>query len=90
MIRVEFFGIPRMRVGMHEIVVLEGRESATLGEVLDAVATRHPEFAEACLDGKHLEQGFLANIDGDQFERKLDAVISDQQTVLILSADAGG
>ena len=89
-IRVELFGIPRVRAGVGQTSVLAGRSSATIAEVLDAVAQQVPGFAGGCLDNGMLRDGIVANIDGERFEPSPDSIITESQTLLILSADAGG
>ncbi len=82
-IRVEFFGIPRERTGC-AVVTARGQ---TLGEVLDHVAEIHARFATACLDGSHLREGLLANVNGRQFTTDTNYPLRDGDAVLILSAE---
>ena len=87
---VEFFGIPRVRAGIERVEVLHGRKSATLSEILTEVAERFPEFAENCMTDRRLRNGFIASIDGQCFVQDDNTVVGRQQSVLILSTDAGG
>ena len=90
-IQVEFFGIPRARAGVACATTMEGRSAATLAEVLTDVADRFPEFAADCMveQGK-LREGFVVSVDGQCFVSNDQVTITQGQSVLILSADAGG
>lgn len=85
-IRVEFFGIPRQRAGLAETNL----QADTLGQALDLLARQFPALGEACLLEGRLREGFLANINGQQFTRDPAAPLAEGDAVLILSADVGG
>ena len=87
---VEFFGIPRARAGVERVEVADERFQMPLSEVLLALAKQLPDFAESCLDGSQLRANFIASIDGQCFVHGDEAMVSSGQSVLILSADAGG
>ena len=87
---VEFFGIPRARVGVERVEVANERSQVPLSEVLLALADLLPDFAESCLDGSQLQSNFIASIDGHCFVQGDEAIVHDGQSILILSADAGG
>ncbi len=85
-VRVEFFGIPRERAGVTAIDV----RATTLGTVCEALRVQLPPFAAACLDGNRLRPGYLANINGRVFASDPQTPLQPGDSVLILSADAGG
>ncbi len=85
-IRIEFYGIPKQRSGVDAIDV----EAATLGEAFQQLSAQLPRFAEACLAEGRLQPSFLANINGENFTTDLQTHLESGDTVLILSADAGG
>ena len=91
-VTVEFFGIPRLRAGRAdwELHLPQHEQSATLAEILTALAEELPGFARDCLDGGRLRDGYIANINGSRFVSDPAAKIADGETLLILSADAGG
>ncbi len=90
-IEVEFFGIPRARAGVASLSVLPGCHSATIGEILRELAIACPEFAESCLSReRELLDGYVISVDGRCFVSDAELAIKPEQTVLILSADAGG
>jgi molybdopterin converting factor small subunit len=88
-IRVEFFGIARERAGVSELI-LDLRQSATpLSEVLDEIAARIPALGELIVKGR-LHQSLTANVNGARFVHDPATMIRNSQSLLILSADAGG
>jgi molybdopterin converting factor small subunit len=85
-IRIEFFGIPRRRAGVAEIVV----EAATLGEALREARRRLPQLGEVCLADGRLGGGYLASRNGRNFLSDPATPLADGDCLLILSSDAGG
>jgi molybdopterin converting factor small subunit len=82
---VEFFGVPRERAGIAEIDV----EADTLGRLLATLATRMPGLAELIAVDR-LHPSLAASLNGDRFISDPKTPLSDEDCVLILSADAGG
>lgn len=89
-IRVEFFGIARQRAGVSELSLDLCRDSAPLADVLSEVAARVRRFADEFVVDGRLHGSLTANLDGDRFIQDPATVIRDGQSLLILSADAGG
>lgn len=89
-IRVELFGIARRRAGVDHVWLNVNSAGSSLGELLGELARRFPSFAEACLDGERLRRGFVANQNGDRFVSDPSTKLQDGDTLLIMSADAGG
>lgn len=85
-VTVELFGIPRQRAGVPETEV----EGSTLGDVLLELSQRFPALGEACLSGRCLKSGYIANLGGDQFVADPDIRMRDGDSILLLSLDAGG
>lgn len=85
-ITIELFGIPRSRAGIDKTVA----NGSCLGEVLAELAARYPRLAETCIDGRRLRPGFTANLRGERFVTEPDTRLSDGDTVLLLTLDAGG
>jgi len=85
-VAVELFGIPRARAGVAHTSAV-GND---LGDVLADLAARFPRLAESCIDGRTLRAGFVANLECDRFVTAPDTPLSDGDTVLLLSLDAGG
>ena len=89
-IRVELYGIPRLRAGTNEIVVAVEAQPVTLGAVIRRLAQQYPGLAAECFDGDLLREGFVANIGGEQFISAPDSPLTGDRPLLIMSADAGG
>jgi molybdopterin converting factor small subunit len=89
-IRVEFYGIARERAGESELTLELKGTQLHLGEVLQQVALRMPKLGRELIAGGGLHPSLTANVDGNRFVRDPQTLIRDGQSVLILSADAGG
>lgn len=85
-VRIEFYGIVRHQAGAASADV----EAGTLGEALEEVGREFPALAEHCLDGRQLRAGYLANVNGARFTSDPKTELRRGDTVLLLSADAGG
>ena len=85
-VRVEFYGIPRQRMGRGNW----DSHARTLGELLSELGELSPGFAASCLNGNTLQNHYLANINGERFTREPAEILQPGDTVLILSADVGG
>jgi len=89
-IRVEFYGIPRIRIGAGSVELETATEGIRLVDLFQQLAARFPKFAEDCLDGQRLRSGYSANIDGERFVDDPETLVCKGQALLIMSADAGG
>jgi molybdopterin converting factor small subunit len=92
MVRVEFFGVPRIRAGV-SFVEIGG--ASTLGEAYEVLANRLPTLQGECLRLQggvtwELTDHCVANLGGDRFVRDLGQPLKPDDVLLILSADAGG
>jgi molybdopterin converting factor small subunit len=85
-IKVEFFGLPRERAGTAAMAV-EGRQ---LSDVLRTLEARCPALALDCIESGRLRSGFAANLNGERFVTDPTTPLKSGDTLLILSADAGG
>ena len=83
--QVEFFGVPRQRAGISALDM----EAATLGQLLRALAQEIPSLREL-ITVDRLRPGFVANLNGDRFVSDPETPLGNHDSVLILSADAGG
>jgi molybdopterin converting factor small subunit len=83
---VELFGIPRARAGL----ALTSAVGDNLGDVLVHLATRFPQLAETCIDGRDLRSGYIANLCNDRFVTSPETPLCEGDTILLLSIDAGG
>ena len=83
---IELFGIARARAGVAQTVV----DGLSLGEALVELAERYPLLAESCIDQRRLRPGFAMSLNGEKLLNDPDAKLSDGQTLLLFSVDAGG
>ncbi|MBA61665.1 MAG: hypothetical protein CMJ76_04800 [Planctomycetaceae bacterium] len=89
-IKIEYFGIPRQRVGVaSESYEFDGEETG-IHDILRAVADKHPAFQQHCMDGETINKHMVVNLNGNQFFQSQDGVTRDGDALLILSMDAGG
>jgi molybdopterin converting factor small subunit len=82
---VELLGLPRERAGVAELDL----DADTLGQLLVALTVRFPSFNELITDDR-LNPSFTANLNGDRFISDPRTRLGKDDSVLILSADAGG
>ena len=90
-IRVEFYGVPRLRIGAAHV----SSQGDSLGEVLADLASRFPQFADDCLsdlgaDDWALNDFVAASIGGHRFVRDAATPLEEDDVLLIMSTDAGG
>ena len=82
---VELLGLPRERAGVAELEL----DADTLGQLLMALAVRFPSLDEL-ITADRLKPSFTANLNGDRFISDPGTRLGKGDSVLILSADAGG
>jgi molybdopterin converting factor small subunit len=82
---VEFLGVPRQRAGVSELEI----QADTLGQLLGTLSERIPSLGEL-ITVDRLHSAFVANLNGDQFVSDPATPLGANDSVLILSADAGG
>ena len=82
---VEFLGIPRERAGLSEVQI----EARTLGQLLERLAERFPSFGDL-MTASGLHSSLAANLNGELFVSDLTTALTDDDHLLILSADVGG
>jgi molybdopterin converting factor small subunit len=82
---VELLGVPRERAGVAELEL----QADTLGQLLAELAGRFPLLADLVTAGG-LPPSVVANLNGDRFVSDPATPLREGDSVLILSADAGG
>jgi molybdopterin converting factor small subunit len=85
-VAVELFGIPRARAGTAQT----SAAGNNLGDVLVDLAAKFPRLADTCIEGRALRSGFIVNLGGERFVTSPETPLSDGDTILLLSLDAGG
>jgi molybdopterin converting factor small subunit len=89
-VSVEFYGIPRQRAGTAQAELTVPGDVVRLGDLLIQLAERFPNLAESCLNEGSLCQGYVANLGGRRFVTDPETRVHAGETLLIMSADAGG
>ena len=82
---VELLGVPRERAGVAEIEL----QADTLGQLVAALAVRFPSLGELITTDR-LPPSVVANLNGERFVSDPGTQLKESDSVLILSADAGG
>ncbi|MEI2768739.1 MAG: hypothetical protein V9E86_09720 [Nitrosomonas sp.] len=54
------------------------------------LAQRFPALGEACMHGRFLKTGFIANLRGERFVSDPSTRLQEGDNILLLSVDAGG
>ena len=85
-VAIELFGVPRLRAGVGKVTV----EAATVGAALEALARACPTLASSVLVGGALHPAYTLNLNGEQFVTDMATPLADGDTVILLTADAGG
>ncbi len=85
-VRVELYEGARQLAGVEAVTV----EAATLGEALAALVAAHPALAGRVVDGDKLATHWRANRNGDAFLQDPQAPLAPGDTLLVVSALAGG
>ena len=86
---IELFGIVRQRAGVSRIEI-PVEQTKQLGDLLEELAQRYPDVHDSCIDGCQLQPGLVVNLGGQRFTTDPTEEIQPGDTVLVMSADAGG
>ena len=84
-VHIELLGVPRERAGLAELDL----EADTLGQLLVALVVRFPSLGEL-ITADQLQPSVVANLNGDRFVSDPRTPLTKDDSILILSADAGG
>lgn len=89
--KVELFGVARLVANTRE-VSLALPPGATVGDVLATLADRLPALVGRVIDSdrRSLVDGYACNVNGLEFVRSMAAPVNRGDSLVILSADAGG
>ncbi len=87
---VELFDIPRRRAGTGRVAVEIDADEVRFSDLLHVLGERFPALAASCFDGRRLRPGYLASVSGERFLTDPDTQLGGGDSVLIMSADAGG
>jgi molybdopterin converting factor small subunit len=89
-LRVEFFGMARQWAGVARAEIVLPENEATLSAALVKLAATFPGLAGECIAEGRLQSGFSANIGGERFVSAPATILTEHDSLLLLSADAGG
>ncbi len=89
-IKIEFYGIARQRAQISDTLISDVQNAIPLHQVLRHLANKFPDLNGECIADDQLQPGFVANLNGEQFVTNPDHRIRPGESILIMSADAGG
>ncbi|MAV37306.1 MAG: hypothetical protein CMJ59_17835 [Planctomycetaceae bacterium] len=89
-VEVEFYGVPRQRAGVERVKLVFSTSTVVATDVVSALRRRFPDLQNDCLEGGWLHPSCAANVDGVAFISDPGTRLSCGQTLLLMSADAGG
>ena len=84
MVRVEFYGLARLRGGRTLLLV----DATTIGAALASADAACPELRSRTDSG--LSPEYRVSVGGRYFTDNLDDLLADGESILVLGADAGG
>jgi molybdopterin converting factor small subunit len=84
MVRVEFYGLARLRAGVAELAA----DAATVRAALEAAAAACPGL-NPLRDGR-VSPEYLVSVGGGRFVTDPDTPLTDGDSLVVLGADAGG
>ena len=90
MIRIEFYGVARLRTKTAEFEIEASTGSIRFGDLLNQLVQVFPNLGPDLIHDGQLGSSLVANLDGKMFLSSFDTQIDDGESVLIMSADAGG
>jgi len=85
-LRVELYGIARLRAGVATVEV----EARTAEEALAALAARCPGLAPDVVDGGRLTAAFALSLNGEVFLDAAAVAVAEGDVLLVVDAHAGG
>ena len=89
-VQVEFFGIPRRRTGIASIAVPCDTSSVTLAEIFGWLEARFPDLQQDCIRENVLLPSCIVNLNAQEFVQDSSKQVTCSDTVILMSADAGG
>lgn len=89
-ITVELMDVPRRRAGTGCVSIEIDSDEVCFSDLLGILAERFPALGATCFDGRRLRAGYLASVGGERFVTDPDTRLCGGNSLLIMSADAGG
>jgi molybdopterin converting factor small subunit len=85
-VTLEFYGVARLRTGRETLTV----EAATVGEALAAMERACPAAAGTLVAAGRLVRHYRLSLNGKEFVSNPETALADGDTMIVLSAEAGG
>jgi sulfur-carrier protein len=85
-VRFELYGVPRLRAGRDRVAV----SGATVGAALAELELACPGLAGTVLRDGRLLRHYRLSLNGQDFVSDPDRVLAEGDTLILLSAEAGG
>lgn len=82
----ELYGTARLRAGIAKVSIPAG----SVGRALEQLAASCPALAGPVVVGESVHPAFLLSLNGDRFVSDPATPLSNDDCLLLLSADAGG
>ena len=86
----EFFGAVRLRTETAKKQFEFDEPTIPLSDVLTALTNEYPRLTPDCISEGNLQPAFAINLNGERFVRDLSVRLCDGDSILLMSADAGG
>lgn len=84
--RIELYGVPRLRAGRAAVDV----RASCVAAALEALASACPDLAPSVVSAGILSPAYVIAINGIQFDDDPSARLHDGDVLVLLSAQAGG
>ena len=86
MIRIELFGVPRLRAGVGAVSF----EAANVGQALAGLAAACPPLAGSVVINGGVHPAYRLSLNGNRFITDPATPLADGDSLLLLAADVGG
>jgi molybdopterin converting factor small subunit len=86
MIDIEFYGVPRVRAGTPRIRI----DASSVGEALAVLRCACPALENLVVGQDRLHEAYKLSLNGERFVSDPQTPLAEGDTLLLLSADAGG
>ena len=86
MIRIELYGVPRLRAGTARLSV----KGVNVGEAIDAMAAVCPALSDHVFNNGLIHAAYKLSLNGERFVSDRATPLNDGDILLLLSADVGG
>ena len=89
-ITVELFDVSQQGAGTGRVTIEIDADEVCFSDLLRILAERFPALATSCFEGPRLRTGYLASVGGERFVTDPETRLGGGDSLLIMSAAAGG